>query len=304
MLLFSGSSNQPLAEKIADLLKISLSSCEVVRFADGEVRVRILTEVKDEHTVIVQSLSQPGDSNLMELCEFAEILKREGAKKITAVIPYLSYSRQHRAHRVGEVISVKLIANFLKSSGVSDCILVDLHEEEALNYFKMPSIHLSAVDTFAGYIDKQRDDFGGDDLIIVAPDKGREKAAEILASSLEVDCAVIDKKRELDQPDIVSCHVMVDEIKNKEAIIYDDMISTGSTAMGAAKTCLSKGAFHVSLLATHALFSQKDASFWQESPFEKVIVSDSILIPQQKFFPKLEIISLAPLIAKNLLNFV
>lgn len=302
--MFSGSSNQPLAQNIADWLKISLSSSETVHFADGEVRVRILTEVKDESVVVLQSLSQPGDSNLMELCQFGEIAKRSGAKKIIGVIPYLAYARQHKAHREGEAVSAKLVAAFLKAAGFSDCLLLDLHEEEVLNYFKIPTLHLSAIDTFAKFIDRHRDDFGGDDLIIIAPDKGRKTQAQNLAGILEVDYALIEKDRPLDQTDQISSNKMKGEIKNKEAIIFDDMISTGQTAIIAAQACLKSGAVQVNLMATHGVFSNADGSFWEKSPLKKVFVSDSILIPENKRFPKLEIVSLAPLIAKQLQNLV
>jgi len=304
MLIFSGSSNLPLVEKIADELKISLASCEIVRFADGEVRVRILDDVKNQHMVVVQSLSQPGDSNLIELCQFAEIGKRKRARKITAVIPYLAYARQHRAHREGETIAVKLVANFLKNAGFNEVILLDLHEEEVLKHFKIPTLHLSAIDTFSEYIDNHRDDFGGDDLIIVAPDRGRQKAAENLASYLEVKSAVVEKTRSLEQADTVNNCYLIGDVKDKEVIIYDDMISTGSTILTAADCCLNQGAFQANLMATHGVFSQMDKNFWQNSKVEKIFVTDSILVPENKRFDKLEIISIAPLIAKNLRNFI
>lgn len=304
MLLFSGTSNQSLAEKISEELKINLAPSEVVRFADGEVRVRILDDVYNQHMVVVQSLSQPGDSNLIELCQFAEIGKRKKAKKITAVIPYLAYARQHRAHREGETIAVKLVAEFLKTAGFNEVILLDLHEEEVLKYFKIPVLHLSAVDTFSKYIDQHRDDFGGDDLIIVAPDRGREKAAENLASFLEVKSAIVEKSRSLEKTDTLNeCH-LIGDVKEKEVIIYDDMISTGSTILKAAECCLNQGAFQANLMVTHGVFSHIDKSFWQNSKVEKIFVTDSILAPENKEFEKLEIISIAPLIAKNLLNFV
>lgn len=305
MLLFSGSSNQPLAKKIADNLGQNLSPCEITRFADQEVRVRILTELKDEHVVVVQSLSRPSDSNLMELCQFSEIAKRYKAKKITAVIPYLSYARQHKANREGEAISIKLVANFLKTAGFEEVILLNVHHEEAVNYFTVPTLHLSSLETFAQHIDGHRDDFGGSDLIIVAPDAGRRNDAQRLAEILEVEFAEIKKLRTLEENDlIVSCELMGGVVKEKEVIIYDDMVSTGSTAISAAQCCLGQGSLRVFLLATHAVLSRGEPSVWQNSPFEKIIVSDSIAIPKEKIFPKLEVVTIAPLIAKQLRNFV
>ncbi len=293
-----------MAEKIATELNISLAPSEVVRFSDGEVRVRVLEDVKDAHVAVVQSLSQPGDSNLMELCQFGEIIKRMGAKKITAVIPYLSYARQHKAHRTGEAVSVKLVANFIKASGFMDVILMDLHEPEALNYFKIPAEHLTSLETFARFIDEKRDDFGGDDLVIIAPDHGRKGAVENLAGILEVKHGVVEKTRPLDQTDIVTESKLTQNVKDMDVVIFDDMISTGTTAINAAVTCKDQGAFKVSLMATHAVFSRDDMSYWKDAPVDKVYVSDSVQVSEKKRFEKLEIISLAPLIAKNLQNFV
>ncbi|MBI3980431.1 ribose-phosphate pyrophosphokinase [Candidatus Microgenomates bacterium] len=305
MLLFSGSSNRPLAEKIASELSLSLSPCEVTRFADQEVRVRILTEVKGEHVIVIQSLSTHPDSNLMELGEFGEVLKREKAKKITAVIPYLSYARQHKAHRPGEAVSSKLVANFIKNSGFHEVITVGVHHEEALNFFSIPTLHLSVLEMFAKYVDKHRDDFGGADLIVVAPDMGRKVDAETLAGLLEVESAQIKKIRPLSEKDtIVSCELLGGSVKEKEILIYDDLVSTGSTAITAAQCCLGQGAFHAYLLATHAVLSRGSPAVWQNSPFEKIIVTDTIDIPKEKLFPKLEVISVTPLIAKELRNFV
>lgn len=304
MKLFSGSSNKPLAEEIAANLKLPLSPSETVRFADGEVRVRILDNVKDQHVVVVQSLSQPGDANLMELCQFAQIAKREKAAKITAVIPYLAYARQHKAHRAGEAVSVALVASFLKTSGVSECVLLDIHEQEALNYFKMPVLHLSASDIFAAYIDSHRDDFGEDNIVIVAPDKGRKLEAENLASDLEAGFAVIDKLRHLDKTDEIDHNILTGDVKNKEAVIFDDLISTGKTAILAAERCKENGALNAFLLATHGVFSKTDNSYWDNSAVDRVFVSNSINIPVEKRFNKLEVVSVSSLIAKSLLNYV
>lgn len=304
MLIFSGSSNQPLAEEIALNLKLNLAPSETVSFADGEVRVRILTDVKDQHVVVVQSLSKPGDTNLMELCQFVQILKREGAKKITAVIPYLAYARQHKAHRAGEAVSVSLVAAFLKTSGVNDCILLDIHEQDALKYFRMPVLHLSASDIFSRYIDGHRDDFGGGDIVIVAPDKGRRMEAENLASDLETGYAVIEKQRHPDRTDTVDHNKLIGNVKNKEVVIFDDLISTGRTAIMAGERCLENGAFHVYLAATHGVFAKDDNSFWDSSAIDGVYVTDSINIPPEKRFNKLQIVSVSSLIAKELQNYV
>ncbi|MCL5676267.1 MAG: ribose-phosphate pyrophosphokinase [Patescibacteria group bacterium] len=304
MKLFAGSSNQPLAEKIAQELKTPLANSETVHFADGEVRVRLIDNVKDEICAVVQSTSIPGDANLMELYQFGDLLKQGRAKKIIAVVPYLAYARQDKEHREGEAVSVRLVAKFMESSGYTDAVFLDLHSENAVNFFKIPVLSLDASQTFSCYLDQKRDDFGGGDLVIVAPDAGRKQEVEQLAGALEVDYAVVKKERNLDKTDEINREerLIFGGVAQKEAIIFDDMISTGSTAVSAAYLALKKGAFHVFLCATHAVLSRGDPFYWQNSPFEKIIVSDSIYVPKPKQFEKLEIVSVAPLIAKSLKN--
>lgn len=305
MLLFSGSSNLPLSEKIAQNLSISISPSETVKFADQEVRVRVLQKVAGEHVVVVQSLSTPPDLHLMELCQFGEILKREKAKKITAIVPYISYARQHQAHRSGEAESAKLVAKFIQTAGFDEIVVVSVHHDDALNYFSIPTLNLSPLPTFASYIDSHRDDFGGSDLMIVAPDLGRKNDVETLAGILEVEWAQIGKSRPLHEADVItSCELLGGNVYEKEVIIYDDMVSTGSTVISAAECCLGQGALRVFLMTTHAILSRGDAAMWQNSPFERVIVSDTIKIPKEKVFPKLTVVSVSELIAKEIQNFV
>lgn len=294
-----------MAEKIADELKAKLANSEVVKFADSEVRVRILEEVKDQVCVVVQSTSTPSDVNLMELYQFGDLLKKGKAKKIIAVVPYLAYCRQDKAHREGEAVSAKLVAKMIQFSGYTDIVVLDLHSEDVVNFFTIPTIHLSATETLSKYIDEKRDDFGASDLVIVAPDDGAKAKAEELAKILEVDVSVLKKERPLNQTDVIETKNIVlafGKVREKEAIIIDDLISTGSTALSAADLVLKNGAFHAYLMATHAVFSKTDPAFWQNSPLEKVFVTDSIFVPKEKQFKKLEIISVASLIAKNLLN--
>lgn len=307
MLLFAGSSNLPLAQKIADELRLELAKSETVRFADGEARVRILEEVKDEVCVVVQSTSSPVDSNLMELYQFGDLLKKGKAKKIVAVVPYLAYSRQDKAHRQGEAVTAKLVAKMIKAVGFTDIILLELHSQDVVNFFTIPTLCLSATETVAKYIDEKRDDFGEDDLVIVAPDEGGKQRAENLAQILEATVAVIAKDRPLEKTDVVqetNMTVKSGTVKDKEAIVVDDLISTGSTAMNAANLVLKQGAYHAYLIAIHAVMSKGDTTFWQNSPFEKIFVTDSINMEKNKQFEKLTIISVASLIAKNLTNLV
>lgn len=304
MLLFSGSSNILLTDKVAGELNTRVAQSETVRFADSEVRVRVLEEARKEHCVVVQSLAKSPDLFLMEMCQFAEVLKREKAAKITAVIPYLSYSRQHRVNRKGESISVKLVASFIKTAGFDDCILLDVHDEEVLNYFKIPVQHLSAVELFAEYIDQKREEFGGADLVVVSADEGRIGFAQNLASILEVGFAFVQKERSLEQTDLIMSNKLQSEVKNKEVIIVDDIVSTGATVLQAAKECLEKSAFHVSLVATHGVFSTGENVLLNESVFNKIAVTDSIDQGSKNIFEKLDIVTIAPLIARSLLNFV
>lgn len=297
MKIFSGSSNKPLAGKIAKLLKKELSQLEIHIFPDQEKRVRVLEKVLGEDAVIVQSTSTDADKNYIELFFIADALRRSGVKTIIVVIPYLGYQRQDHLFREGEAVSIDVIVKILKVVGVDKVITFDLHSTRIPEIFNIRIVHLSALSIFAEKI--KEDHLDGDDTVLVSPDKGGIRRIKILSEMLgNMPYAVIEKNR-----DLATGKVTMDGIDGEveeNAIIVDDMISTGSTIVTAANLLKNKGAKNIYVFATHAVFSKDAPKILQNSSVSSVYVTDTIFVPEEKQFPKLEILSISEMIAKTL----
>lgn len=297
MKIFSGTSNKPLAQKIAKNLGIALSDLEVFVFPDGEKRVRILDKVLDEDVVVVQSTSGPTDENYMQLFFILDGLKRSGAKSITAVIPYFGYQRQDHMFRFGEAVSVKVIAKILESLGLNKLIAVDLHSIKIKEAFNIPVTHLSALSVFAKTIKEKG--WNENSATLVSPDMGGVRRIKILSEILNnMPYAVIEKNRDLATGN-VSAEKITGKI-GKKAIIVDDMISSGGTIALAGEILKKNGAEEIYVFATHPVFSDKAPKILQESEVAKVYVTDTVFVPEEKRFPKLEILSVSEMIAESI----
>ncbi len=298
MLIFSGSSNIPLANKIAKALGFTLQDLEIFIFPDGERRIRVLDKVLGADTFVVQSTSKPADENYMELFFIIDALKRSGAKSITCVVPYFGYQRQDHIFREGEAVSAKVIAKIFESIGINKLIAVDLHSIKIKEAFKVEVVNLSAVVLFARKIIEN----GWDkDASLVSPDMGGIRRIKILSEMLNsMPFAVIEKNRDLSTGE-VSASKIEGQIMGK-AIIVDDMISSGETISKASELLSKKGVKEIIVFATHPVFSKNAPKILQESYVKKVFVTDTIYIPKEKQFPKLEIISVADIIAEEIKN--
>lgn len=294
MKIFSGTSNKPLAEKIAKNLGLQLSNLEVFVFPDGEERIRILDKVFGEDIVIVQSTSNPTDRNYMQLFFILDALKRNGAKSITAVVPYFGYQRQDHVFREGEDVSVKVIAEILEKVELDKLIVVDLHSIKIEQAFNIPVTHLSALPIFAKEIRKMKDD-----TTLASPDMGGIRRIKILSEMLKnMPYLTIEKNRDLATGKITMSKIN-GEVK-KNVIIVDDMISSGGTIIMATDLLKKNGAENIYAYATHAVFSEDAPSLLSNSSLEKVIVTDTVNIPENKKFPKLKILSVSEMIASSL----
>ncbi len=296
MKIFSGSANKPLAEKIADAMGQHVSPVEIFIFPDGERRVRILEDVVNQDTIVIQPTSTPVDSNYMELFFLAEGLKRSGARSVTVVLPYLGYQRQDHVFRDGEAVSLAVVVKILEAIGVDRVISVDLHSVKIPVIFRIPVTHLSALPLFAQTIDAHK---WRDDSVLVSPDMGGiariKKVSELLGG---MPFAVIQKDRDLATGDVSA--VRVEGGLAHRAFMIDDMISSGNTMIKAAALLKEKGVNEIIIFATHAVFSQEAPALLQKSAIKKVFVTDSVFIPEEKNFPKLQVVSLAPSIAQSL----
>lgn len=296
MKIFSGTSNKPLAQKVAKSLGLTLSSLEIFIFPDGEKRIRILDKVLDEDAYVVQSTSSPTDVNYMELFFIIDGLKRSGAKSITAIIPYFGYQRQDHQFREGEAVSAKVIAEILEKLGINKLIAVDMHSIKIAEAFNIPVSHLSALSIFAKFI---KESFDKNSATLVSPDMGGIRRIKILSEMLEgMSYATIEKNRDL-ATGKVSADKIQGEIREK-VIIVDDMISSGGTIITAANILRKNGAKEIIVFATHPVFSGKAPQILQESGVNSVYVTDTIFVPENKRFKKLKSLSVSTLIAENI----
>jgi len=295
--IFSGSANKPLADKIVKLLKKPLGRLEIHIFPDEEKRVAVMEEVLGQDCIVVQSTSINADKNYMELFFIADALKRNGAKSVTAVIPYLGYQRQDHVFREGEAVSMGVIIKILEIVGIHKLITLDLHSSRIPELFNIPVLHLSALPIFAKIIKEKHWD--EDKTIIVSPDMGGIRRVKILCGLLRnMPYIAIEKNR-----DLKSGKISMEEIQGvaeKRAIIVDDMISTGATIVKAADLLRKKGAEEIFVFATHPVFAGNAPVLLQKSVVSKIFVTDTISISQEKLFPKLEVLSVAGMIAENL----
>lgn len=290
--IFSGNSNILLATEISKQLGQNLSKVEIIRFADSECRVRIEEDVEDQVVFIVQSLSNPVDENLMELLLMGDATRRGEARKVIAVLPYHGYARQDRVHRPGECLSSAVVTKLIESVGFDKLITVELHSDAVLGFFKIPLIHLSGLSLFRKELEKDKKD-----LVVISPDAGAVKRSQGFAEDLDVPLALIEKKRDLNQAHKIISMKVVGEVKDKIAIIVDDVIVSGGTLVNAAYLLKEKGAKQVIAAATHADFVGGADKILQDSPIDRIWVTDTIPVAEERKFAKLKIFPIAEILA-------
>ena len=294
--IFAGSSNKELAEKIVQHLDMKLTSVQLIKFADGEIFIKPNESVRGCKAFIIQSTSGPVNENIMELLIFIDALKRSSAKEIIAVIPYYGYARQDRKASPREPITSKLVANLLTVAGATRVITMDLHARQIQGFFDIPVDHMEALPILAKHFINYG--FHPEDTVVVSPDVGGVKRARGLAKWLHTPLAIIDKRR----PKANESEVMniIGDVEGKKAILIDDMIDTAGTICNAAKALKDKGAIEVYACATHGIFSGPAIERLKNSPLNKVVVTDSIEIHEDKMFDKLRILTTSKLFAETI----
>jgi ribose-phosphate pyrophosphokinase len=294
--IFSLSGNRPLAEKIAASIGIELSSIDIARFSDGEIKINIEESVRGDNVYIIQSTSAPVNDNLMELMILIDALRRASANTINVVIPYYGYARQDRKARSREPISAKLVANMLEMVGATRVLVLDLHAAQIQGFFDIPVDHMAGAAKLADYL--LTSGIADDNTIVVSPDHGGVTRARTLAELLgsTEPIAIIDKRRP--KANVAQIMNIIGDVKGKRAIMIDDMIDTGGTITQGAQKLKDEGAAEVYVVATHAVFSGKAVENLQNSVFEQVIVTDSIDLPAEKMFPKLVQVTVSDLIGE------
>ena len=289
--IFAGSSNPELAQKVSKISKITLGKIDLGVFADGEIDVWVEDEVNNSNVFILQSNSHPVNDHIIELALIADALRRSGAHKITAVIPYFGYSRKEKQNRPGEPISAKVVADLIISSGINKVICLDLHADAIVGFFEVPVIYLTALGILAERLKKEK----LTNAIVVAPDVGGVKRARNFAAILNLPLAVIEKHRYTHVRDHMEVLSMTGEVLGETAIIIDDVISTGGTVIESANSLKQKGVKKIIVCATHGVFAADGVKKLEQSSIDKIFVTDSIA--QIKKSPKFEVVSIASLIA-------
>ncbi|HSX08805.1 MAG TPA: ribose-phosphate pyrophosphokinase [Candidatus Saccharimonadales bacterium] len=313
MKIFSGSSNVHLADKIAEKFGLTVSPIETMIFPDGERRVKLNDTVVDEDTVVVQSTSTPVDQNYMELFFIIDALKRSGARSVTAVIPYFGYQRQDHVFRDGEVVSLDVMIKFLEALKVDRVISLDLHSAKIPELFHIDITPLSALPVFAEKIQSKafnvlvtsNPDEYLKDSILVSPDMGglrRIEEMSRLLHDLPWIATVKDRDLRTGEISIKNFDGPLDPSKlpGKRALLVDDMISSGNTVVQSAQLLKDHGVVSCDVFATHAIFSEEAPELLQDSSIDRVYVTNTVRVPQEKRFPKLHILTVSELIAKAL----
>lgn len=292
--IFSGTANPELSKKIAGVIGVPLGNVQIRRFADGEIFVEVDENVRGMDVFVIQSTCSPVNENLMELLIVIDTLKRASADRITAVIPYYGYARQDRKVQPRTPITSKLVADLLTAAGANRILAMDLHAGQIQGFFNIPFDHLYATPIFLDFLTKEK---ALSDLIIVSPDAGGTERARAYAKRLNADLAVIDKRRT--GPNESEVMHLIGEVTGKNVIIVDDIVDTAGTLTQAAKAIMGNKARSVMAISTHPVLSGEAVRKIQDSPIERMVVSDTIPLGSEKQkMKKLEVLSVANLLAE------
>ncbi len=291
--LVSGKTHPGLAEEIASCLGVTLSETNIRRFADGEIHCRFDASMRGADMFIVQTHSGPVNDSIMEQLIMVDAAKRASAHRITAVCPYYGYSRQDRKATGREPITAKLIADLLSAAGVDRVVSVDLHSGQIQGFFDVPVDHLTAAPILLDYLRQ----YGASNLVVIAPDAGRVKVAERYSQLLDTDLALVHKRHPRGTYNEVEAMDVVGNVKGRPCVIIDDLIDTAGTVCAAAYRLAEAGATDVWAMATHALLSDPALDRLDASPISRVIVTNTLPLPVYLRIPKLEVLSIAKIVA-------
>ena len=290
--LFSGNAHRPLAEEIAQHLKVKVGDADVARFSDGEVYVQINENVRGEDVFIIQPTCPPVNENLVELLVMLDAFKRASARRITAVLPYYGYGRQDRKAQSRVPISAKLVADLITTAGAHRVLAIDLHAGQIQGFFNIPVDHLFAAPVLIDYLAKK----DLEDPVLVSPDAGGVERARAIAKRLKAGLAIIDKRR--DGPNVAVFMYLIGDVKDKDVVIIDDMIDTAGTLIQAVEAVKREGARRVLACGVHPVLSGPAMERIGNPQLEELVITNSIPLPLDKQRPKIHALSVAPLLAE------
>jgi ribose-phosphate pyrophosphokinase len=291
--VFSGNAHPQLAKAITDYLGISLGNCEVMQFSNENTFVRVLENVRERDVFIVQPISSPVNSHLMELLIMIDAMKRASAKRITAVMPYYAYGRSDKKDQPRVPITARLIADLLTVAGANRVLTVDLHKAQIQGFFNIPVDELTAFYLLSDYFVQKN----LQDLVIVATDFGITKQARDIGARMEVPLAIMEKRR-LGNDDRTETLNVIGDVKDKITLVVDEEIDTAGSLIGVVDALLERGAKEVYACATHAVFSGPAIKRIAECKVKEVIVTDTVPVPSEKKIDKIKVLPIAPLLGE------
>ncbi|MCL2468982.1 MAG: ribose-phosphate pyrophosphokinase [Alphaproteobacteria bacterium] len=297
--LIAGTSNPPLADAIAEYLGLRLAQTNIRRFADGEVGVEILENVRGEDTFVIQPTSFPTNDTLVELLVTIDTLKRSSARRITAVIPYYGYARQDRKSAPRSPITAKLVANLITVAGADRVLTMDLHAMQIQGFFDIPVDNLFAAPVLVNDLRERLSVHGKmpEDITVVSPDVGGVVRARHLARRIDADLAIIDKRRaRAGDSEVMN---IIGDIKGRHCLIIDDMVDSAGTLCNAARAMMDDGAASVAAYCTHGVFSGKAVERIESSALTSVTCTDTIAATEAvASCEKIRKLTIAPLLAE------
>jgi len=295
LLIFSGTAHEELARRLASFVGQNLGAVDISRFPDGEIMVKIIENIRGRDVYIVQPICYPPNENLMELLIMIDAARRASAARITAVLPFYGYARQDRKDQPRVPITAKLVANLLVAAGTSRLLTMDLHAQQIQGFFDIPVDHLHAAPVMVKYLRSQN----LENPVVVSPDAGGSKMAYAYSEMLRCGLAFVAKQRK--GPSEVEAINVVGEVENRNAILVDDLSTTGGTLTEAARILKERGARSVRAAVTHTLITEKGMERLKQSPIEELVTTDSVPKKEWKGCP-IKILSVAELLGEALIR--
>lgn len=294
MAVFTGNANPELAKEICGYLEVPLGGAEVVKFSDGEIKVQIKDNVRGRDVFIIQPTCNPVNDNLMELLIMIDAMRRASARRITAVMPYFGYARQDRKAGPRVPISARLVADLISAAGANRVLTIDLHAGQIQGFFNIPVDNIFAKPVIIKYLESK---YQSENAVVVSPDAGGAERARAFAKKLNTSIALIDKRRE--RPNESKVMHVVGDVKDKNAILVDDMIDTAGTIAQGAAALKKEGAESVITACVHAVLSGPAIDRLNESALDEVVITNTIPLGEKKS-EKLTILSIAPLLGESI----
>jgi ribose-phosphate pyrophosphokinase len=297
--IFSGSAHEDFARAICATLGFQMAERKIFRFSDGEIGLSLQESVRGSDAFIIQPTCAPVNENLMELLVIIDAMKRASAYRINVVLPYFGYARQDRKARAREPITAKLVANLLQQAGADRIVTADLHANQIQGFFDIPLDHLTGIPLLASHLKRiLKPQLQERRVVVVSPDIGGVVRARKFAEQINTELAIVDKRRSYDVANQSKVMEIIGEVKDKIAILVDDIIDTGGSIVNAANALVSYGAEKVYACAVHGVLSGLAIEKIGGSVLEELILTDTIPLPPEKRLQKITALSIAPLFAE------